>query len=394
MSGTKLPRAKPPRWPHDAMVIKRVVQAGALFVVLALLCLGVLRQCSAEISRYAFAPIHAFEPGAPPAPNAYADPAMWLARPGMANDPAQWLPPGIPAPPSGDTAVFFVHSTTYLSRNHWNAPLADIDSQRRANILVAATASAFNAVGPVWVPRYRQAALGAFLTDGADRQRAMDLAYADIHAAFAAFLAALPPQTPIIIAGHSQGAWAVARLLHDSVQGRPVARRVVAAYAIGWPIVAATAAAETGFAPCTAPDQAGCLVGWLSFAEPADPTLLIGAYHRWPDHAPGQGPLICVNPLTGTQGGVATRKANRGTLLPDANDSETERAGPLVAGLVPARCDARGLLLIGPPPHIGLFVLPGNTYHVYDIPLFWANLRADALRRSAAWHQARDGGTQ
>ena len=35
------------------------------------------------------------------------------------------------------------------------------------------------------------------------------------------------------------------------------------------------------------------------------------------------------------------------------------------------------------------FVLPGNNYHVYDITLFWANIRADFERRGAAWLKRR-----
>ena len=41
------------------------------------------------------------------------------------------------------------------------------------------------------------------------------------------------------------------------------------------------------------------------------------------------------------------------------------------------------------PPAIGPYVMPGNNYHVYDIPLFWANLRADMARRVAAWEHTR-----
>ena len=63
--------------------------------------------------------------------------------------------------------------------------------------------------------------------------------------------------------------------------------------------------------------------------------------------------------------------------------------GTLVRGLVPARCDERGLLLIGDPPEMGNAVLPGNNYHVYDIPLFWSNLRADVGRRVSAWTMPR-----
>ena len=58
------------------------------------------------------------------------------------------------------------------------------------------------------------------------------------------------------------------------------------------------------------------------------------------------------------------------------------------SGSVPARCDERGLLLIGDPPEMGSYVLPGNNYHVYDIPLFWANLQADVVSRVEAWTSA------
>jgi hypothetical protein len=57
----------------------------------------------------------------------------------------------------------------------------------------------------------------------------------------------------------------------------------------------------------------------------------------------------------------------------------------LRAGEVPARCADRGILLIGEGPELGPYVLPGKNYHVFDISLFWANVRADAARRLAAF---------
>ena len=47
-----------------------------------------------------------------------------------------------------------------------------------------------------------------------------------------------------------------------------------------------------------------------------------------------------------------------------------------------------GILLIGDPPELGPYVLPGNNYHVYDLPLFWANTKADVNRRVDAWNPA------
>jgi hypothetical protein len=60
----------------------------------------------------------------------------------------------------------------------------------------------------------------------------------------------------------------------------------------------------------------------------------------------------------------------------------------LQAAGVGARCDVRGFLLIGKAedvPDLGPYVLPGNNYHVYDYALFWADIRADAVRRLKAF---------
>ena len=126
------------------------------------------------------------------------------------------------------------------------------------------------------------------------------------------------------------------------------------------------------------------MVGWSSFAEPAEPASWFEVYRRslGLDGQPrGDSPLLCVNPITGVAGGSAPAEANLGTLRPNADLS----SGELIAGAVPARCDARGLLLIGDPPELGPYVLPGNNYHVYDYALFWGAVRRDAERRLAAW---------
>src|SRR3546814_21023534 len=51
--------------------------------------------------------------------------------------------------------------------------------------------------------------------------------------------------------------------------------------------------------------------------------------------------------------------------------------------------DTRGFLMIGDADAVKQFapgyVLPGNNYHVFDITLFWANVRADVLRRLATF---------
>ena len=93
--------------------------------------------------------------------------------------------------------------------------------------------------------------------------------------------------------------------------------------------------------------------------------------------------MLCVNPLTGAPGTAALPAANIGSLVPSADFMGAE----LRKGMVAARCDPSGLLLIGPPPKKAFesYVMPGNNYHVFDYALFWGNIRADAEARAKAY---------
>ncbi len=359
-----------------------------IYVIAVLIVLGVAGQLAyqfygRQLLALASVPSATFEalPATPAA--SYRDATMWLARPDKPGNPALWTPPGHAPAKAPAAAVFFIHPTSFLARTHWNAPLDDREANARAELFLRAQASAFNAVGAIWAPRYRQAAFGAFLTTDANAAKALDLAYGDVAAAFDAFVAQAGDR-PIILAGHSQGALHLLRLLREKVAGTPLARRIVAAYVIGWPVSRTVDLPALGLPECGTADQAGCLLSWQSFAEPADPSLVLDAYDASGsvDGKPRKGtPMVCTNPLTGTPDTAAPADANLGTLFPSADLAHAT----IEPNKVPARCDARGLLLIGDPPALGGYVLPGNNYHVYDYSLFWANVRADAARRLAAF---------
>jgi hypothetical protein len=331
---------------------------------------------------------HFEAPQARSGPDYSADDA-WLTRPGVVwpGNPVQWKPAGAPPPQTGarTAALFYVHPTTYLERDRWNAPLkpAGAYADFRTTLFLQTQASAFSDVAEVWAPRYRQAAFGAFLLKSEDAQKALDLAYGDVAAAFDPFVRDAGDR-PIILAGHSQGALHLERLLRDKVTGKPIAKRVVAAYVVGWPISTASDLPALGLQACTSPDQARCILSWMTFGDPANPQLILDQWEKTRGFTGGdrrQRNLLCVNPLTGTLGGAAAPKDNPGTLVPTAD----LRSATLEPGLVGARCD-KGLLIIGGAvPPLGPYVLPGNNYHVYDYALFWGAIRRDAERRLAAW---------
>ncbi|MCL6250672.1 DUF3089 domain-containing protein [Altererythrobacter sp. KTW20L] len=374
-----------------------------ILIILVAAALFAFRLYGDELTRIALVPSAEFAPPDALDSNAYADPAMWFSRPGMGapEDAARWQPQVRAAeigedavaatPPASEPAiaypqfaVFFVHPTSFWDNRRWNAGLDDADSQRLARLMVRGMGSAFNRASEIWAPRYRQATFGTFLSDSDQAQQALDAAYADVAAAFDYFVSRVDPATPIVLAGHSQGAVHVLRLLREKVAGNALEGRIAAAYPVGWPISVEHDLPALPLPACATVDQAGCLVGWTSFADNGDPGMMLAQYRLtdgFTGEPRGDSPILCVNPLTGSINGTAPATANMGTLVP----SDDLTTGDLVVGAVPARCDARGLLLIGDPPEMGSYVLPVSNYHVYDIPLFWANLQADVVRRVGAW---------
>ena len=347
-----------------------------------------------QLTRMTFTPAIKFEPQPPLKASAYADPGLWFARPGLAGPSlAEWLPDGMvtvpaPAPATGEVAVFFVHPTSYLKKTHWNAPIDDPDARRIGEITVRANASVFGQAREVWAPRYRQATLGAFVSDQPEARAALDLAYADVAEAFDTFIAAQPPGRGIVLAGHSQGSFIIKRLLKEKVAGTPLAKRMIAAYVIGWVVDSARDLPAMGLPACAAPTQTGCVISYLSFTNQANPATMRDVYERFaavPGAAPAAPQYLCSNPLTGGIGGIAPGSANLGTIVPDL---KMERA-KLVPALAGAGCAPDGTLRIGDGPDLGPFVLPGGNYHVYDYALFWANLRRDFATRASAWQTRR-----
>lgn len=324
---------------------------------------------------------------AAPAPGSgpnYAQQASWVARPGLAGDPSRSLPDGVFNAHAGNAAVFYIHPTTYLERDHWNAPIQPGPrTEARTRLFVQSQASALTDAGAVWAPRYRQAAYGAFLLDSEDARAALDLAYRDVAAAFDQFVRE-NRGGPIILAGHSQGALHLERLLQDRIAGKPVAKRIVAAYVVGWPVSTVADLPALGLPPCRAPGEAGCILSWMSFGDPANPELILDQWQKSKGlngRERQQRDMLCVNPISGSEGGAAPAGANPGTLLPKLDLA----SATLLRASVGAHCE-KGLLIVdGAIPPLGPYVLPGNNYHVYDYALFWGAIRADAERRLAAW---------
>src|SRR4051812_19004262 len=300
-----------------------------IIAILTMLVIGgalAYRLFEKELMRWVMVPSAPFRDVPMPAGADYRQARMWIARPDIPGNPSLWTPAGFRPAASPGASVFFVHPTSFLESSAWNAPVTDPESQDRAALFVRSQASAFNSVGAIWAPKYRQAAFGAFLTSEDNARRALDFAYRDVLAAYEEFLRDAPADRPIILAAHSQGSAHLMRLLQERIKGAREAGRIAAAYVIGWPVSVTADLPALPLPACERPDQAACILSWQSYAEPADPSQVTDVY----DESSGPGgarrgtPMLCTNPLTGARGGDAPAARNLGTLVPNADMSDAE----------------------------------------------------------------------
>jgi hypothetical protein len=348
----------------------------------------------AQRPRVQLPPFAEVEP--PPAPD-YADPASWAALPGRA-DSADVTPAGLTDNQTGAPAdVFFLHPTTYLSADAWNAAVDDPKAAPRLDQLVIKhQASVFNGSCRVFAPRYRQAGLAAFFAAGDDGNKAMLLAYDDVKAAFRHYLENWNDGRPFVIASHSQGSRYALWLLQDFVDGdQALLERFVAAYIIGYAIpLDVYERTLDHIVPCRSISDTRCVLNWSTYLEGAEaPRSKVEITHRYPGgvwEANEGKELQCNNPLIWTLGMTpewAPASLNRGGLV----GAVGEEALPApVEGEISARCHD-GVLYV----HVaeGSYFegkhRAGN-YHNLDYSLFYMNLRENAVTRARAYLDRRE----
>lgn len=270
--------------------------------------------------------------------------------------------------------VFFIHPTTFYRSQAWNADLSKPRLNRFTDrSTIRHQASAFNAAGRIYAPRYRQATLYSFFDEQTPNgQAALDLAYVDVKAAFQYYLVHYNQGRPIIIAGHSQGTAHATRLLHDFFDNNPKLRtQLVAAYLIGFKVKPNE---YQTIRPCADSLATGCFISYNAVA-------------KGNEYAPF-APFASTNPLTWTLDTLLAPAAlNRG-----GAGMDFKRIDPQVT-------DAQvhnGLLWVTPPKPSGYprFLLPGrpelrHSFHIADYALFYLNIRQNAQARVQAWQRAR-----
>jgi hypothetical protein len=284
-----------------------------------------------------------------------------------------WL--SLPAKVDKGVDVFYLYPTAWQKTGPGDPDICNIDNasmRTGAPGVLALQATAFETVGNVYAPYYRQADAAYLLSlRPGDRDKAIGGApSADVRAAFDYYIQRYNGGRPFILAGHSQGSMVLMSLLSVYMKEHPqVYARMIVAYVIGYSVTQDYLARNPH----------------LRFAEGADDTGVIVSYNtQAPNVAANGNPVvlpgaIAINPINWTrEETLAPATEGLGSFMPDARgsfrkvpqyaDARVDKA----KGAVISAADSRGLSL----------GFGAGIYHVYDYLFYYFNLRENAAHRA------------
>ena len=266
-----------------------------------------------------------------------------------------------------DVDVFYIHPTMYMEGAPWNVGPEDADMNALVDEWpVRHQASIFTSAGRLYAPRYRQAHIRIFSLGDSLSYLAAELAYSDVKAAFEHYLTHWNRGRPIVLAGHSQGAYHGRTLLRGVFQ-EELAERLVAAYLPGMDMYAE----EFETIPlCETPEETGCLCTWMTYAED---TVQVGLRPN-----SKRGNHLCVNPITWNKSEEWSPLENHlGAVLPNFR--------PTKPGTLQCKLTSDGVLEVTRPQMIGGKLLDRQDWHEGDFNLFWFNVEDNVRRRTQNW---------
>lgn len=309
-----------------------------------------------------------FDDNRPIAPVDYNNLDYWAAHPDK-KDNADRIPgTEFLAKNNLKADVFFIHPTIYSQKDDklpWNPSIDDLELNKKVDEgTILFQASAFNAAGRIFAPRYRQAHLRSYSTsDTVSAKKAFALAYADVRNAFEHYLRYYNHGRPFIIASHSQGTTHAGPLIREFVDGKALERKLVAAYLIGLPVP------KTYFKsirPCESANDLNCSISWRTFKR-----------DYFPENRPAGDSILVTNPLSWTTDTTyVSKNQNKGAVLRNFDK------------ILPKRVDAQihnGILWANKPRFPWSFLVRRKNYHIADINFYYANIRENAKHRVSEW---------
>lgn len=274
--------------------------------------------------------------------------------------------------------VFFINPSSYRGDDSsFNMPLDDDDVKAKFTAAINMEKGIYDENCRFFAPYYRQASLSAYELDGDKFEGCLELAYADVKAAFLYYIEHYNNDRPIVLAGFSQGADLCIRLLKDCFKDVGINELLVACYAIGWRVTENELAEHPYLKMATGETDTGVIIAFNSEAESVKDSMMIPAGTK----------TYAINPLNWkTDSTPADKSLNKGACFTGSNgEIKTE-----IANFTGAYIDSeRGALKV-PDVSIedypaGLELFEDGVFHLYDYQFFYRNLQENVLKRIDAY---------
>ena len=305
-------------------------------------------------------------PSKDPVPPDYADPASWVFRETDVT--------------GKDADVFFLCPSAFAGRD--DALVMDLTYEKGTRSFAAAVAQekgVYDDKARFFAPYYRQAGYKTYTLEESKRQEILKPAFADVQSAFAAYMEQDNQGRPFILAGFSEGAELVLRLLATLTEEQ--LSRMVACYAIGWRVTQEDLAEHPQFHMAQGETDTGVIVSYNAEAPQVTETTTI----------PADAKTLGINPLNWrTDTTPADKSLNLGYCWVDDTGAIVEEIPNLTGAYLDPERGALKLPDIDPAVYDKtLSILGPGDFHLYDVAFFYRNLEQNVQARIAAYLSAR-----
>ncbi len=275
------------------------------------------------------------------------------------------------------TDVFFVAPTVFLGNDTtFNMSITDTNIRKQFKGSVNMEKGIYDENSDFYSPYYRQVSLSAFKLRGYDEEAttpdlksAFDTAYEDVEKSFEYYLSI--SDDPFILAGFSQGAEIIIKLIKENFDNESLRKRLIAAYAIGWRLNPEDTLKFPHLKSAKSENDLGVVISYSTEAEYISKSIIV------PEKT------LSVNPLSWeTNNDVADKSFNSGACFPDYNGIITKEIPHLTGAYI---CPVRGTLKVTDisandyPPILDIFT--EGEYHIYDYMFFYRNLQENVKKR-------------
>ena len=266
--------------------------------------------------------------------------------------------------------VFFLCPTVTLG----SEPNMDVKSAASRLIFmrtVGGQKGIYSDAARFFAPYYRQKSMSHYMDP-----KAQEVAYGDTRDAFLHFLEHESQGRPFIIAGFSQGSEHALHLIKDVLADPKLAKRMVAAYLIGWCITERDTAAAPQLKPAQGESDTGVFVSWNTEAPDVTASALV----------PRGARSLCINPLNWkTDATPAPAELNKGAKVDSMLGGGNSKPHYCGAVINPKRGTVNPVFPAGTAAPSGMNLMGRGVYHAQDPFFFYENLRGNVQTRIRAY---------